>query len=516
MMTVMLAALVLSASDVSLQYDGSLKEALKTLAAKGSLNVVVIGEFNEHVQINLSDVSGEDALETIAESYGLEISKKNKVWVIKRAVETAAPTPTPPPLTFKVDVNTDGNGALQKQAESMQKAAEVSRAEAEKMREQSEKLRQKLETMRNASDGAKEQVREAIEAAREKAEESAEQAREQAQEAAELAREEAQEQAEAAREQAQDAAEAARDQADAERDRADAQREVAEAQAELARSRVSTGGPVTVEKGSRVDDAVAYGGPVIVEEDAVVQGDAVAFGGDVVLKKNAVVEGDAVSFGGQVVREEGSKVEGETVSMGGGGFGSTVARNVVKSKRASHHNDDSSASESSEGFGKGLAAFLMQFALLFGLGFALMIFAPQRVKALDATVREQPVVNGVAGFLALLAVIPIALLMAVTLIGIPVAILFCTAVVAVLPMGITVVANAIGSRLPTGKLRKTQALVLAMGTLVSLLVFNIPVLGVLAALVVASIGFGAIVRTRFGQPGRGMPVIDSFRTPSAV
>ena len=47
-------------------------------------------------------------------------------------------------------------------------------------------------------------------------------------------------------------------------------------------------------KGERVDNAVAYGGPVTVEEGARVEGDAVAFGGDVILKPGAVVEGDAV------------------------------------------------------------------------------------------------------------------------------------------------------------------------------------------------------------------------------
>jgi uncharacterized membrane protein YfcA len=46
----------------------------------------------------------------------------------------------------------------------------------------------------------------------------------------------------------------------------------------------------------------------------------VAFGGAVIVEDVAVVEGDAVSFGGSVVKADGSMVHGESVSMGGAGI----------------------------------------------------------------------------------------------------------------------------------------------------------------------------------------------------
>jgi hypothetical protein len=62
-------------------------------------------------------------------------------------------------------------------------------------------------------------------------------------------------------------------------------------------------------------------------------------------------------------------------------------------------------------------------------------------------------------------------------------------------------------------MRKTQALVLALGTLALMLVSLIPVLGKLAVGVAAFIGLGAIIRTRFGQPPRGTPIFDDAATP---
>ena len=105
---------------------------------------------------------------------------------------------------------------------------------------------------------------------------------------------------------------------------------------------------------------------------------------------------------------------------------------------------------------------MLEFAALFGLGFLLMMFAPQRMKAIEATIAAEPARNGLAGVLGALAAIPLTLMLAVTIIGIPVAIvLWPVVLVVVIPAGVAIVANTVGSKLPTGKLRKAQALVLA-------------------------------------------------------
>ncbi|MDP3155636.1 MAG: hypothetical protein Q8N23_23390 [Archangium sp.] len=517
MMISLMAAVVLAAAPVTLEFDGTLKDGLKQLAQKSGLNLVVIGEFDEKVNLNFPGVNGEEALETIAQAYGLEVTRSGKaadgkMWVIRRAAAPAVPVAAP--LVTLNGVSPD----------SARQAAEQARVAADRMREQADQLRQKADAMRGTKEELREKVREQADVMREKADamrEQADEMREAVEDAREQAREAVQEAREQAREQAQEAAEAAREaaqeQAEAMREQGQAQADLSQAQAELARHRVSTGAPVTVEKGSHVDTAVAYGGPVIVEENAVVDGDAVAFGGDVVLKKGAIVEGDAVSFGGNVVREEGSQVHGESVSMGGAGIGTAVARNVLKTQRSQRVNQAEAADDDSDhGFGRGLAMFLLEFAALFGLGFVMMMFAPQRMKALEATIRAEPGKNGLAGVLGLMAAVPLALMLTITLVGIPLVMVALPAAIFLVIVGLSAVANAIGSKLPTGKLRKTQALVLAVGLLAMLLVFQVPVFGWMLFFVAAFISLGAIIRTRFGQGPRSTPMLDPMHTAPSI
>ncbi|MCA3013461.1 MAG: hypothetical protein INH41_13845 [Myxococcaceae bacterium] len=264
--------------------------------------------------------------------------------------------------------------------------------------------------------------------------------------------------------------------------------------------RISAGGPVVVRSGETVKHAVAYGGPVVVEPGARVVGDAVAFGGDVVLKDASEVGGDAVSFGGRVVREGAATVKGEEVSFGGAGLASTMAAHAVKANQAVAPADDD------EGSGLSLASFLVQFVVFFVFGFVLMVLAPQRMKGLEAAVREQPVVSGVVGFLALLLAVPLTLFLLVTVIGIPVAAVLWLVLALVVPMGLAAIANALGTSLPLGSLRRTQAMVLALGVLALLVVTQVPVLGPLAMSLAVCVSLGAVLRTRLGTTPKGLPV----------
>jgi hypothetical protein len=452
-MTVLPLLVALAASPVSLQFDGPLNQALKQIATKGNLNVVVPGGLDEPVQVNLSDVSAEEALESIARVYGLSATKEGKLWILRRvapkpAAATAEPPQPPEP-------------AQPPEAAEAADAAEQARQAAEAIRDQ-----------------------------------------------AEAARERAQEEAEAARERAQELRDKAQALAEARRDQAQALREMAKANAELQKNRVSAGGPVRVDKDTTVENAVAYGGPVIVEENATVEGDVVAFGGDVVLEANAVVNGDAVSFGGSVVRGPNSVVRGETVSMGGAGLGTAISRGLVKPHRGERLGDEGS---DASGKGNRVALFLAEFGLLFGLGFLLKMFVPQRMRAIEDTIRAEPVRNGVAGMLGLLAALPLGLAVALTCVGIPVVALTVLAI----PAGWTAVASLVGGLVPIGRWRKTQALALGLGLLLLLLVWTlVPVVSWLMLAVVTFISVGAILRTRFGQPPRGTPIFE--RDPSVA
>jgi hypothetical protein len=470
MMLPMLAALALAAGPVSMQYEGTLKDAIQEIAKKGGLNVVAVGTFDERVQVHLADATAEEALDTVAAAYQLEVTRQGKVWVIKRgATQAAAPVPVVPvvaatPPTPPSPPEPATAPAAPVGLATPEAIAEEARAAAESAREGADAARERAEALREQAEAVKEQVREA---------------------------------------------------ADAEREKADALREQAEAQAELAKHRVATGGPVTVEKGQRVETAVAYGGPVIVEEGAEVTGDAVAFGGDVVVKRGATVRGDAVSFGGDVVKEAGATVRGDTVSMGGKSLGAAVAKGALRTQKTVQA-DDEAEDHGGRGFGRSVAGFLARFAVFFGLGFLLMMFAPQRMRALETTIRNEPGKNGLAGFLGLIAAVPLTVMLVVTVIGIPVALLMWVGLALAVPLGLAVVANAVGASLPTGRLRKTQAIALGLGLLALMLAAEIPVLGPMLLSLALFVSLGAIIRTRFGQPPRGTPMVDTLHGASVA
>lgn len=439
MISLVLLATLTAAPTISIEFHGTLREALREVARKGGLNLVATGDLDSNAEVVLKDVSAEEALSSIAAAYELQVKHEGKLWVVKPAAQAVAAAPSPP--TAPVPAMVPPVLPAAPQAEEGETEADRVRAHAEKLRDEADSLREKAEELRDAKqeeiDAAKQQARARIEEAR--------------------------------------------------------------AHTGSKDDLVSMNGPVTVKAGERVDSAISYGGSVTVERDARVDGDVVSFGGDVVLQENARVDGDAVSFGGKVTKAEGARVRGEEVSFGGSGFGSVMASKAVQA--AAHPHFESGEKKG----GSAVAVFFAQFAVLFGIGFLLMMFAPQRMKTIEAEMQLAPVKNGVAGMLALLCSLPLTLFLLITIIGIPVAMAFWMLAGLCTLMGLVAVANLLGARVPVPRLRRTQALALAAGLVAMLLVARIPVLGPILLSAATFVSLGAIIRTRIGR-GQGMPI----------
>jgi hypothetical protein len=439
-----LLAVALAASPVSVQFEGPLKQGLTTIAERGGLNVIVVGDLAEPAQIHLTDVSAEEALETVAKVYQLEVTKQGKLFVLRRATAVTTPSAVSPRV-MPAPLTTPAPTEVQKSIDELE-------IEQERLDRLIEEASTKAESL-------------AMEAER---------------------------------------------RAELESEHAEKMKELAVAKAdqlkagERAHDPVISKGAVVIATGEAVKNAVAYGGPITVESGARVRGDAVAFGGDVVLKDGAMVEGDAVAFGGRVLREGNATVMGEEVSFGGAGIASAMAAHAVKASKAAEldTNDDTSG-------GLSLAAFLVQFVVLFVFGFLLTVFAPQRMKSLESAVRTQPVLSGAVGLLALVLTLPLTVFLLVTLVGIPVAALLWLTLAFVIPMGLAAIANTVGTSMPIGKVRRTQAIVLAVGLFALMLVSHIPVLGPLVMSMAVCVSLGAVLRTRLGTAPKGLPVMES-------
>lgn len=274
-------------------------------------------------------------------------------------------------------------------------------------------------------------------------------------------------------------------------------------------SAVVFGGNLTV-KGHVDDDAVVFGGNL--EITGHVEGDAHAFGGNVVLGPGARVEGDVSSFGGTVIKQKGAHVEGSTESFGGAQIGKMVSGEVRKGLKKSAHDHAESEEREERDDDNDIATFLIQFAVMFGLGFLGQMLFPARMKALAADIQARPLAGGVVGLVAALSLIPasiplalVTIILAVTIIGIPVAVALWLIPPLAAAVGFTAVASSIGTRLPVMRGRKTQAMVMALGLLLLLAVGQIPVLGPLVLIAAALVGLGAVIRTQLGRRPRGIP-----------
>jgi hypothetical protein len=257
-------------------------------------------------------------------------------------------------------------------------------------------------------------------------------------------------------------------------------------------------GSLTVPEGQTVGDAAAFGGSLTV--NGTVEGDATAFGGNVHLGPRAHVKGEVVAFGGKVIREDGARVDGQELSFMNREVGSVLAeglREGVANVRQPEREDSHPMSR--------VAFFLMEFVLCFGLGFLFLMFVPHPMKQIEGELRRDWLRCGATGFLGTLAVVPLSVLLVVSVVGILVLPVLWVGLVLAVCMGYTAIANEIGIKLPVLRGKKTQATVLAVGTIVLLLVSRIPVLGPLALCLVGMLGLGAIIRTRFGTRPRGFP-----------
>jgi hypothetical protein len=267
-------------------------------------------------------------------------------------------------------------------------------------------------------------------------------------------------------------------------------------------------GTQTVPEGESVETAVAFGGGL--EVLGHVKGDAVAFGGNVHLGPHAVVDGDVTCFGGTITREPGAKVGGGQTQMGGSGVWRSLGKHVhiVSGKHApaagpnveveeEHHHAESAAGR--------FVSFLLQFALFFALGFLFMMFAPARMKIIEGELWQDPVKCVLAGIVGAVALSLLALLLTVTIVGIPFALCLLLIAAVGIAMGFAAVAMEIGTRIPVLAGRKTQAAILALGVAVLLVVKLVPVVGPTLITLVAFFSLGAVIRTRLGTGVKPTP-----------
>ncbi|MDV2481775.1 hypothetical protein F8E02_07090 [Methanoculleus sp. Wushi-C6] len=258
-------------------------------------------------------------------------------------------------------------------------------------------------------------------------------------------------------------------------------------------SLTAVGGTVTVDA-PVAGDVIAAGGTLIVNGD--VGGKVLAAGGEIELNGNAtnalvmggtvrigrdaVIERDAVISAGEVVNE-GSVLRNLTVS--GATFSNTgTAGNVTFEEQ---QEPDTAL--------PGLFAVLSAIGFLI-LGLLLVRLLPGPFTAVVREVEKSPVVLTVLGFVAILVTAILLLIVAVTIIGLPVALVGGLLFLVALMISSLFVAYALGDVIAsrTGWKPGPMAIFVLGFVILQILTF-IPLLGALVQVVAVSLGYGGLL-----------------------
>ena len=295
-------------------------------------------------------------------------------------------------------------------------------------------------------------------------------------------------------------------------------------------SLVVIGGNADIEKDASVTkDVVLIGGNLVIDGDidgsvVIIGGnltisgttgqDVVVIGGQLLLTETSVVKGDVVTMGGQVTKEPGAEVAGNIVN-------NTPPIDIpdvpdvpnvpnVPNVPDTTPNIDISFNpfwEMANVIGRALA--------IAAIGMLLMLFLQPQLERVGDTIARQPVLAGSFGLLTLVVAPLVMLIMAVTLILIPVALIVAFVIPLAWLFGMIALGQEVGERF-TNAINQTWAPVLStgFGTFLLLLVGGfiglIPCVGWLLPFLIGLMGIGGVAMTWFGTrsaPGTITPQV---------
>lgn len=237
---------------------------------------------------------------------------------------------------------------------------------------------------------------------------------------------------------------------------------------------------IEISENMTVDEVVAIGGNVTVF--GRVENNVVAVGGSIFLKPGSYVGDQAVAVGGDVVKDTSANVSGKITQVYMPDFLPSVATFL-------------------KGGWMAVWATISGLALLGFLGLAILLVAliPEHMgKAVNAL--ERSFVNMLLwGILWTILIVPIAVLLAVSIIGIILIPLEILLAALALIIGYIAAAIFIGRNILLALKKIPPPFVdVVVGILILFLIGFVPVIGPIIKMIFLIAGFGAVLATRFG------------------
>jgi hypothetical protein len=250
------------------------------------------------------------------------------------------------------------------------------------------------------------------------------------------------------------------------------------------KSIVKIGSDVTIESGMKVRNVVTIGGQITV--DGTVDNNVVAVGGSVVLTKTAVVGGNVLSLGGVIVSARDAQVGGSLTEINSSNLYETLT---------------AALGTEWEGWSWIFAVISLAIFLVI-LVVALLISAllPKPVGIVAEAIRDNTFKVVLCGLLGLVLIVPLALLLTVSVVGIALIPLEVIIVVCSVLLGFIAVGQLIGGKFLRLLGRPNRGVVRQTfwGLIVLWLIGWIPYIGWMIKASAIVLGLGAVLITRFG------------------
>lgn len=251
-------------------------------------------------------------------------------------------------------------------------------------------------------------------------------------------------------------------------------------------------GELVVAEGETVGTAVIFDGPVRI--DGTVTETVVSFNGDVVV--TGTVEQDVVAFNGDVTLRDGGEVRGDLVTQRSATIepGATLGGSERSIATGAEVADIGLASRIAWWVGYSVSTLI--------LGLVLLAVAPGLDGALAPALRDR--LGGSIGIgIAVFLLLPVAaVLLLVTIVGLPLGIFLLLAVAFLYTVGYVAGAHALGRRLLKPTTSRYVAFLAGWGIL--RLLALIPVVGGVLWLVASALGIGALILA--ARPPAARPV----------
>jgi len=278
--------------------------------------------------------------------------------------------------------------------------------------------------------------------------------------------------------------------------------------------KIITGGTYSLESGETLDgNLIVFGGVVVTAVDSTVKGDTVlmggtltidgvvegnvvGIGGSVVLGENAVIMEDVIVVAGTLNRDSGAVVEGQVVN------GFQIPYSWIALRKIDLPNFPQSDLHISS-LWSGLWFFFRTF-LWAAIAALIAIFLPNPTDRVSRAIVSQPILSGGVGLLTALVAPIVLLIIAITIILIPISLLGVFILIAAWFFGRVSLGMEVGRRIGNAFHKDWPAAVDAgIGTFALLLVIDgigslIPCVGWIVPALVGILGLGGVILTLFG------------------